>query len=136
MRHVPRKRFGQHFLTDRGIIEDIVQSIDPMPGQVVVEIGPGLGAMTQPLVKRLGHMTVIELDRDLALLLRNELEQRLASKKWTLEWDDIIRDLSNLVEMKIAINGKGYAFRGQTSGVAGKVFQACGVALPPTLRSC
>ena len=72
----------------------------------------------------------------LALLLRNELEQRLASKKWTLEWGDIIRDLSNLVEMKIAINGKGYAFRGQTSGVAGKVFQACGVALPPTLRSC
>ena len=74
MRHVPRKRFGQHFLTDRGIIEDIVQSIDPMPGQVVVEIGPGLGAMTQPLVKRLGHMTVIELDRDLALLLRKRAD--------------------------------------------------------------
>ena len=72
----------------------------------------------------------------LALLLRNELEQRLAAKKWTLEWDDIVRDLDSLVEMKITINGKGYAFRGQTSGVAGKVFQACGVALPPTLRSC
>ncbi len=70
MKHVPRKRFGQHFLTDRGIIEDIVQAIAPKVGQAMVEIGPGLGAMTQPLVERLGHLTVIELDRDLAVLLR------------------------------------------------------------------
>ncbi len=47
-----------------------------------------------------------------------------------------IRDLDNLIEMKVAISGKGYVFRGQTSGVAGKVFQACGVALPPALRPC
>ena len=72
----------------------------------------------------------------LALLLRKELEDRLASKEWKLEWADVIRDLDNLVEMQVAINGKGYVFRGQASGVAGKVFQACGVALPPTLRSC
>ena len=72
MRHIARKRFGQHFLTDRGIIEDIVQSIAPQPGQAMVEIGPGLGAMTQPLVQRLGHLTVIELDRDLAVLLRKK----------------------------------------------------------------
>ena len=72
----------------------------------------------------------------LALLLRKELEDRLASKEWKLEWADVIRDLDNLVEMEVAINGKGYVFRGQASGVAGKVFQACGVALPPTLRSC
>ena len=70
MKHIPRKRFGQHFLTDRDIIEDIVQAIAPQPGQVMVEIGPGLGAMTQPLVERLGHLTVIELDRDLAAQLR------------------------------------------------------------------
>jgi 16S rRNA (adenine1518-N6/adenine1519-N6)-dimethyltransferase len=70
MSHVPRKRFGQHFLTDRGILEDIVQVIAPEAGQTMVEIGPGLGAMTQPLVERLGHLTVIELDRDLAVLLR------------------------------------------------------------------
>ena len=70
MKHIPRKRFGQHFLTDRGVIEDIVQAIAPQPGQAMVEIGPGLGAMTQPLVERLGHLTVIELDRDLALQLR------------------------------------------------------------------
>ena len=72
----------------------------------------------------------------LALLLRKELDARLAHKKWKLEWADVIRDLDNLIEMEVAIGGKGYVFRGKPSGVAGKVFQACGVALPPTLRSC
>jgi transposase len=72
----------------------------------------------------------------LALLLRKELEDRLARKEWKLEWADVIRDLDNLVEMEVAIGGKGYVFHGQTSGVAGKVFQACGVALPPALRPC
>lgn len=70
MKHIPRKRFGQHFLTDQGIIEGIVQAIAPRPGQAVVEIGPGLAALTQPLVERLGNLTVIELDRDLARQLR------------------------------------------------------------------
>ena len=70
MKHIPRKRFGQHFLTDRSIIEDIVQAIAPKPGDAMVEIGPGLAALTQPLVERLGHLTVIELDRDLAVQLR------------------------------------------------------------------
>jgi transposase len=72
----------------------------------------------------------------LALLLRKELEDRLAHKEWKLEWADVIRDLDKLIEMAVAISGKGYVFRGQTSGVAGKVFQACGVALPPALRPC
>jgi transposase len=72
----------------------------------------------------------------LALLLRKELEDRLARKEWKLEWADVIRDLDNLIEMEVAISGKGYVFRGQTSGVAGKVFQGCGVALPPALRPC
>jgi hypothetical protein len=72
----------------------------------------------------------------LALLLRKELEDRLAHKEWKLEWAGVIRDLDNLVEMEVSISGKGYVFRGQTPGVAGKVFQACGVALPPTLRAC
>ncbi len=70
MKHIPRKRFGQHFLADRLIIEAIVDAIDPQPGQSMVEIGPGLAALTQPLVERLGHLTVIELDRDLAVRLR------------------------------------------------------------------
>lgn len=70
MKHIARKRFGQHFLTDGGIIDAIVQAIDPHAGQCMVEIGPGLAALTQPLVERLGQLTVIELDRDLALRLR------------------------------------------------------------------
>ena len=70
MKHIPRKRFGQHFLTDGGIIDAIVDAIGPKPGQHMVEIGPGLAALTQPLLERLGALTVIELDRDLALRLR------------------------------------------------------------------
>jgi 16S rRNA (adenine1518-N6/adenine1519-N6)-dimethyltransferase len=69
-KHIARKRFGQHFLTDKNIIADIVHAINPQGGQAMVEIGPGLAALTQPLVERLGHMTVIELDRDLAIRLR------------------------------------------------------------------
>ncbi|GKS89495.1 16S rRNA (adenine(1518)-N(6)/adenine(1519)-N(6))-dimethyltransferase RsmA [Acidovorax sp. SUPP2539] len=70
MKHIPRKRFGQHFLSDHGIIDAIVRAIGPEPGQPMVEIGPGLAALTQPLVERLGRLTVIELDRDLAARLR------------------------------------------------------------------
>ena len=70
MKHIARKRFGQHFLSDSAIIEAIVREIAPAPGQVMVEIGPGLAALTQPLVERLGHLTVVELDRDLARRLR------------------------------------------------------------------
>jgi 16S rRNA (adenine1518-N6/adenine1519-N6)-dimethyltransferase len=71
VKHIPRKRFGQHFLADDGIIDGIVRAIDPRPGQVMVEIGPGLAALTQPLVERLGRLIVIELDRDLAERLRS-----------------------------------------------------------------
>ena len=70
MKHIARKRFGQHFLTDGAIIESIVDAIDPQPGDPMVEIGPGLAALTQPLVERLGRLNVIELDRDLAVRLR------------------------------------------------------------------
>ena len=70
MKHQARKRFGQHFLTDKAVIAEIVDAIDPQPGQAMGEIGPGLAAMTQPLVERLGHLQVIELDRDLAARLR------------------------------------------------------------------
>jgi 16S rRNA (adenine1518-N6/adenine1519-N6)-dimethyltransferase len=64
--HVARKRFGQHFLADEGIVAAIVRAIDPRPGERLVEIGPGLGALTRPLLARTGTLTVIELDRDLA----------------------------------------------------------------------
>ena len=70
MKHIARKRFGQHFLSDNGIIDAIVQAIAPQASEPMVEIGPGLAALTQPLVERLGRLTVIELDRDLAVRLR------------------------------------------------------------------
>jgi len=72
--HIPRKRFGQHFLSDAAMVEAIVDTIDPQPGQALIEIGPGLGAMTDPLVARAGKLTVIELDRDLAARLRRRPE--------------------------------------------------------------
>jgi 16S rRNA (adenine1518-N6/adenine1519-N6)-dimethyltransferase len=68
--HRPRKRFGQHFLADLSVIDAIVRAIAPRSGQAMVEIGPGLAALTQPLVERLGRLAVVELDRDLAARLR------------------------------------------------------------------
>lgn len=70
MEHRPRRRFGQHFLHDRGIVGRIVDALNPQPGDTVVEIGPGLGALTAPLLERVPHLHVVELDRDLAARLR------------------------------------------------------------------
>jgi 16S rRNA (adenine1518-N6/adenine1519-N6)-dimethyltransferase len=70
LKHVARKRFGQHFLVDTGVVDAIVNAIAPHAGQAMVEIGPGLGALTRPLLERAGALTVIELDRDLAARLR------------------------------------------------------------------
>jgi len=70
LKHIARKRFGQHFLTDGAVIDAIVDLIAPQPGQALIEIGPGLGAMTHPLLARCEQLTVIELDRDLAQRLR------------------------------------------------------------------
>jgi 16S rRNA (adenine1518-N6/adenine1519-N6)-dimethyltransferase len=70
MKHQARKRFGQHFLIDTYIIEGIVAAIDPQPQDALVEIGPGLGALTLPLLRRCPAFTVVELDRDLAVRLR------------------------------------------------------------------
>jgi 16S rRNA (adenine1518-N6/adenine1519-N6)-dimethyltransferase len=71
-RHLAKKRFGQHFLADASVIDAIVDAIDPRPGEALVEIGPGLGALTRPLLERCAALTVIELDRDLAARLRKQ----------------------------------------------------------------
>ncbi|MBV7405536.1 16S rRNA (adenine(1518)-N(6)/adenine(1519)-N(6))-dimethyltransferase RsmA [Enterobacter sp. ENT03] len=68
--HLARKRFGQNFLNDHFVIDSIVSAINPKPGQAMVEIGPGLGALTEPVGERMDKMTVIELDRDLAARLQ------------------------------------------------------------------
>ena len=73
MRHIPRKRFGQNFLVDEAAIAAIVAAIAPQPRDRLVEIGPGLGALTRPLSGRLEHLHAIEIDRDIIARLRAEL---------------------------------------------------------------
>lgn len=75
MNHRPRKRFGQNFLHDQNVIRGIVAAIHPLPGERLVEIGPGLGALTTPLLAALGEMDAVELDRDLI----PKLEQQFAT---------------------------------------------------------
>jgi 16S rRNA (adenine1518-N6/adenine1519-N6)-dimethyltransferase len=70
--HVARKRFGQNFLVDSGIISAIVSAINPQRGDTVVEIGPGLGAITEPLLARVDHLHVVEIDRDLIARLKKQ----------------------------------------------------------------
>jgi 16S rRNA (adenine1518-N6/adenine1519-N6)-dimethyltransferase len=68
--HQAKKRFGQNFLHDHGVIERIIRSINPQPSDALIEIGPGLGALTVPLLNKLGKLRVIELDRDVIPHLR------------------------------------------------------------------
>ena len=72
MAHQARKRFGQHFLVDTGMIHLIIKAIDPQSNDAVIEIGPGLGAMTKPLLNALDAMAVVELDRDLVKFWNNQ----------------------------------------------------------------
>ncbi|MGB8855182.1 MAG: 16S rRNA (adenine(1518)-N(6)/adenine(1519)-N(6))-dimethyltransferase RsmA [Burkholderiales bacterium] len=71
MRHIARKRFGQHFLIDQGVIASIVDAIHPQPDDLMVEIGPGLEAITRPLLEKLKHLHVVEIDRDIVARLEN-----------------------------------------------------------------
>jgi 16S rRNA (adenine1518-N6/adenine1519-N6)-dimethyltransferase len=72
----PRRRFGQHFLADPSVLQRIVEALDPQPGETVVEIGPGRGALTDRLVERAGRVVAIEIDHDLAALLRRRYAGR------------------------------------------------------------
>jgi 16S rRNA (adenine1518-N6/adenine1519-N6)-dimethyltransferase len=71
LKHAPRKRFGQHFLVDDGIITSIIDAIHPQPDDLMVEIGPGLEAITKPLLQKLKHLHVVEIDRDIVTRLEN-----------------------------------------------------------------
>ena len=70
--HIPRKRFGQHFLVDQDVIARIVESIHPLPGERLLEIGPGLGAITRPLLERIPKLMAVELDRDVVARLQQQ----------------------------------------------------------------
>ncbi|MGV6987547.1 16S rRNA (adenine(1518)-N(6)/adenine(1519)-N(6))-dimethyltransferase RsmA [Testudinibacter sp. P80/BLE/0925] len=94
--HTARKRFGQNFLHDQNVIQGIVAAIYPQKDQYLVEIGPGLGALTEPVAEQLDHLTVIELDRDLAERLRHHpfLHQKLT----VIEQDVMQVDFRQLFE--------------------------------------
>lgn len=101
--HQPRKRFGQHFLHDPAVIGRIIASINPKPDEYIVEIGPGQGAITAPLLKAVDHLTAIELDRDLA----NALGERFGSSIQLYQTDALGFDFSSLVveQTKLRIVG-------------------------------
>ncbi|NMG73200.1 16S rRNA (adenine(1518)-N(6)/adenine(1519)-N(6))-dimethyltransferase RsmA [Aromatoleum diolicum] len=85
--HRARKRFGQNFLSDPNIIRKIIDAIRPVAGETMVEIGPGLGAMTDPLVERLGHLHVVEIDRDLIA----RLQERYTLEHLTIHQGDALK---------------------------------------------
>jgi len=95
MKHIPRKRFGQNFLIDQDIIRALVESIRPQPDDLMVEIGPGLGALTQPLLKTLDHLHVVELDRDIV----SWMQGHYPAGKITIHNQDALKfDFSSLGE--------------------------------------
>ncbi|WNJ94230.1 16S rRNA (adenine(1518)-N(6)/adenine(1519)-N(6))-dimethyltransferase RsmA [Vibrio ruber] len=94
--HKARKRFGQNFLNDPYIIDGIVAAINPKPGQNLVEIGPGLGALTEPVGKEVDKLSVVELDRDLAERLKNHPD--LKDKLSIYEADALNFDFSQLAQ--------------------------------------
>ena len=93
MKHVARKRFGQNFLHDQHVLGSITESINPAPDDTMVEIGPGLGAMTEQLLRTLKHMHVVELDRDLVA----RLEKAYTPNKLTIHSGDALKfDFSSI----------------------------------------
>ena len=86
--HRARKRFGQHFLHDKTMIGRIIDAIRPLPGEHVVEIGPGLGALTDPLLRTGILLTAVEIDRDLAQRLRDTYA---GDERFTLIESDVLR---------------------------------------------
>ena len=93
-RHRPRRRFAQHFLVDRGTIGSIVDLVRPAEGEIVVEIGPGKGALTDALMARLQRLVAVEIDRDLAAMLR---ERHSAEGLHLIEGDALKVDLRQVL---------------------------------------
>lgn len=87
MRHVPRKRFSQNFLIDESVIAGIVSAINPQPNDFIIEIGPGLAALTRPLVARLKHLHVVEIDRDIVACLK----QTFPAEQLTIHEGDALK---------------------------------------------
>ncbi len=103
--HIARKRFGQNFLIDQQVIADIVNAVAPKRSDRVVEIGPGLGALTDPLLKRLDHLHVVEIDRDIVA----RLSKRCSPEKLTIHQGDALNfdfaSLADLTDGKLHVVG-------------------------------
>lgn len=97
MRHIAKKRFGQNFLIDQAVIVSLIDAINPQKNQTIVEIGPGLGALTKPLLNEMEHLHVVEIDRDIVRWMQTEY----ASKHITIHNVDALKfDFSQLVDDK------------------------------------
>ena len=104
--HKAKKRFGQNFLVDERIIADIIGAIRPEAGDNMVEIGPGLGALTRPLLQRLNHLHVVEIDRDIIARLEHDYPQGDSGSKLTIHAGDALEfDIATLpVPLRIVGN--------------------------------
>lgn len=101
MKHIAKKRFGQNFLTDQGVISSLVEAISPKPDDLMVEIGPGLGALTKPLLQKLDMLHVVEVDRDIIAWMQKEYAKPINGKKLgiTIHNSDALKfDFSSLGE--------------------------------------
>lgn len=100
--HIPRKRFGQNFLQDQGVIADILNAVNPDNGDIFVEIGPGLAALTRPLLERIPHLHAVEIDRDLVAILT----ERFSAERLTIHNADALEFDFGALAQQIAPEGK------------------------------
>ena len=101
MKHVAKKKFGQNFLKDSSIIHSIIQSIQPLQDDLLVEIGPGLGALTKPLLEKIKHLFAIELDRDIV----NWMQNQYSKNNITIFNEDVLNFNFHQFDKKIRIVG-------------------------------
>jgi 16S rRNA (adenine1518-N6/adenine1519-N6)-dimethyltransferase len=101
MKHIAKKKFGQNFLKDNSIIHAIIQSINPLPDDLIIEIGPGLGALTKLLLEKSNHLLAIELDRDIV----SWMENKYPKKNITIFNEDILNFNFDQFDQKIRIVG-------------------------------
>lgn len=101
MKHVAKKKFGQNFLKDSSIIHEIIQSIQPRQNDLLVEIGPGLGALTKPLLEKTKHLFAIELDRDIV----NWMQNQYSKNNITIFNEDVLNFNFHQFDKKIRVVG-------------------------------
>ncbi len=102
MKHIPRKRFGQNFLSDPDIIRACISAIAPKPDDLMAEIGPGLGALTHPLLDTLQHLHAVELDRDIV----SWMQGHYPADKITIHNQDALKfDFSSLLDLSVSSPG-------------------------------